>query len=372
MVARKYNAANCKQLIESSGEGYTMLDYAFETRGKDHCRKHYCHLQCSAGHPPYWVTIQNWRSGQRCKLCAKVRTSRAQRIGIDKVRELLEAEGYSLHANEYKNSSTKMPTTCPHGHPWDFTWDAWKQGNRCRTCGNVQRGLRRRTPFQEIQDAFAKAEYELRSSPEDYENCYTKLKFVCDKGHTGEITWTSFQSGHRCNRCGFDRMAAGYRNDPGDVQAIFEAAGYKFLTPLSEYKNTSQKMSYRCPNGHVNAMSTRNFKAGYRCPACVESGFNKGDSATLYYVKFDTSVGPLYKIGITNRTFEERFIREDCPYTLIWERHYVSGQRCWDHEQELHRKLKDQRYDGAEQPLTSGNTELYWEDVLELDTANLK
>jgi len=93
-------------------------------------------------------------------------------------------------------------------------------------------------------------------------------------------------------------------------------------------------------------------------------GFNINLPAILYYLKVQGGKG--YKIGITNRTVAERFVGEADKIEVIKTWYYESGKDARDREQEVLSKYKPMKYIG-EHLLSSGNTELFNKDILELD-----
>lgn len=67
---------------------------------------------------------------------------------------------------------------------------------------------------------------------------------------------------------------------------------------------------------------------GNGCPFCGCSGFDKTKPGILYYLKIITENNQtLYKIGITNRTVEEKFdIRELQRIEIIKQKLYEKGR----------------------------------------------
>lgn len=105
--------------------------------------------------------------------------------------------------------------------------------------------------------------------------------------------------------------------------------------------------------------------SGCGCPDCAEYGFQPSKPAILYYLKVTTNSGQiLYKIGITNRTVNERFQLADLQkIEIVKQKLYESGQDAWDWETKLKRKYKEYQYTGPD-ILSSGNTELFTEDII--------
>jgi hypothetical protein len=93
-----------------------------------------------------------------------------------------------------------------------------------------------------------------------------------------------------------------------------------------------------------------------------QSGFQKNKPAILYYLLIKNEY---FKIGVTNRTVEERF-GDDMKYIQvlsIW--NYESGLDAYNKEQELLKTHKEHRYIG-EPLLLSGNTEIFTKNILKI------
>jgi hypothetical protein len=84
----------------------------------------------------------------------------------------------------------------------------------------------------------------------------------------------------------------------------------------------------------------------------------------LYYLKVHTDACTLYKVGITNRTVQTRFTLSDLKLIeVIWVKTFSIGEDAHREESLILQKFAHLRYKG-EPVLTSGNTELFTEDVL--------
>ena len=107
---------------------------------------------------------------------------------------------------------------------------------------------------------------------------------------------------------------------------------------------------------------------GAGCSSCMACGFDKSKPAYLYYLKITTDTNQvLYKIGITNRTVNERFsLMELAKIEIVKQKLYENGQDAWDWEQKLLKMYKKYKYTGPN-VLDSGNTELFTVDVLAME-----
>jgi hypothetical protein len=82
-------------------------------------------------------------------------------------------------------------------------------------------------------------------------------------------------------------------------------------------------------------------------------------------VRFDLPSGPIYKIGITNRTVKQRFSNEKTPYVILWQERHEDGSIPPKLEKTILKKYKKYQYKGDE--LESGNTECFTIDILGYD-----
>jgi hypothetical protein len=102
------------------------------------------------------------------------------------------------------------------------------------------------------------------------------------------------------------------------------------------------------------------------------SGFNPELPGYLYYVRFDHVVyGPLYKIGITNKSVKRRFKQEKVSFTTIKTWYFENGREAYEMEQRLHKEHAAFLYTGDKFLYHNGDRELFTRDVLGLDATDL-
>jgi len=191
---------------------------------------------CPNGHK-HCVRWDHWQRGDRCSVCRKT--------DISYIKREFEKEGYILISNEYTGYNNKLSYICPNGHRHSISWDAWKnQYQRCPYCaGNAKHDI------SFIKSEFEKEDYILLTKY--YINAFKKLKFICSKGHVGQISWHKWNSGQRCvvcsnlnfsinqNGCGNSNWKGGISCEPYcDIwlgkdfkESIKDRDGYKCLNP---------------------------------------------------------------------------------------------------------------------------------------------
>lgn len=110
-----------------------------------------------------------------------------------------------------------------------------------------------------VRESFEKEGFTLLSN--DYINSYTKLNYICSKGHKHNIVWQNWQQGQRCPYCA--KKAKPFIEF---VKEAFEKEGYILLDTV--YVNANTKLNYICPNGHEHSIIWNNWNHNHRCPTC--------------------------------------------------------------------------------------------------------
>lgn len=143
--------------------------------------------------------------------------------------------------------------------------------------------------------------------------------------------------------------------------------GNKYNYELVEYKGAKESITIVCPIHGKFEQEASSHLAGRGCRECRHNlgGFHPTKPAILYYLKINN--GEAYKIGITNNTVDIRFRHTDLQkieVLKVWE--FKSGYEAKYRESQILRDFKASKWVGRSL-LTSGNTELFSSDVLQLD-----
>lgn len=86
------------------------------------------------------------------------------------------------------------------------------------------------------------------------------------------------------------------------------------------------------------------------------NGFNPQKPATFYFARIYNG---LYKFGITNRSFERRYEKQDRDkMTVIYEMKFLNGQDAVDLEKEISKKFSHLKYKGERVLKGAGITEI--------------
>jgi len=208
---------------------------------------------CPLGHLHECV-FTSFQQGHRCGTC-----SGHNRWNLEKIREELKREEYTLFANEYKGIHHRLAVQCPLGHLCTISWASFQSGHKCKACGVEKRTRGRRVDISEIRRVVEKEGYQLLST--EYGGPNQKLEAICPKGHKYYFQWYRFTKGTRCGKC--------YRWNFEKVKRFIEADGFRLLS--KEYRGSHKYLKIQCPEGHKYRVLWTNFQQGYRCPDCMHN-----------------------------------------------------------------------------------------------------
>lgn len=168
----------------------------------------------------------------------------------------------------------------------------------------------------------------------------------CLFGHQWKAAPDKILSGRGCPYCN-----GGVKKTNYTEELIEKQIPYK---PLEVYINWETPILHECLNGHRWKAIPNNILKGQGCPSCAQYGFKPDKPAILYYIK----IGTYYKIGITNRSVQERFKNDrDKSIEIIRLINFDKGSEAKALEKKI---LKDYPPIIADNYLKSGgNSELY-------------
>ncbi len=281
--------------------------------------------------------------------------------------KLVHGNNYSYSKVAYINNSTNITITCfIHG---DFEQMPNKHmlGRGCYACGKTSS---RNTRSSNTSEFIIKSK-EIHNNKYNYNKVNytcskTKVTITCPVHGDFEQTPNSHLNNGGCDKCG--RIKSNEAKKITQEEFINRSISiHKNTYGYSKvaYINNTTKVNIVCNiHGDFEQRPADHLK-GHGCPSCGKYGFQPDQSAYLYYLKITTEDNQvLYKIGITNRTVEERFNLTDLvKIEIIKQKLYGIGQDAYDWEQKLLKMYKQYQYKGPD-VLSSGNTELFTEDII--------
>lgn len=168
------------------------------------------------------------------------------------------------------------------------------------------------------------------------------------------------KSGQGCPSCGVDSRRI---EQPEAINRFIAAHGEKFDYSKVKYTNKDSKVEIICPeHGSFYQRAADHWK-GMGCQKCSLNGFKSDLPGFLYYLNINS--GEAFKIGITNRSVQDRFCIADLKsiqVLKVW--YFENGSKCREMEQRILKKYREYKYTGKPL-LASGNTELFIKDIFE-------
>lgn len=269
----------------------------------------------------------------------------------------------------YVKWKVKAIITCPTHGDFEQTPRDHLSGRGCSKCGRDLVTNKQRGNIETFKSRAAVIHNDYYTYDKAvYSTARKNLIITCPKHGDFLQTPDSHLHGQGCRLCGIEKVADNCRS----CTEAFITKAEKRWPGLFSYANVIYTTAIKPVDITCNRCTTtfsvtpNQFLNCGNCPICDHKGFDKTKPAILYYLCVDG--GTAYKIGITNYTVQERFTNADLKKIRIvktWE--YAVGKNAYIDEQFYLKQYKEFKYKGPAL-LSSGNTELFHIDVLELDS----
>jgi len=275
----------------------------------------------------------------------------------------------ALHSNKYDyskinliNNKTKIEIICPvHGSFWQTPDHHLNRKQGCIRCSG--RNKTKEEFLEEVKEIHGNTYgYDMIN----YVNTVTPIQIICKKHGAFWQTPRSHKKGQGCPKCGVIKSSETQKGTIEEfIQKALKVHNNKYDYSKSIYQGVDKSIIIVCPIHGEFTQTPYVHSKGHGCPHCTKHGFDRNKPAYLYYLKVITNSGKiLYKIGITNRTVNERFQLTDLDkIEIIKQKLYNKGQEALDWETKLKQLYKRFQYKGPN-ILSSGNTELFTEDII--------
>lgn len=285
---------------------------------------------------------------------------------VTKARVIHESK-YDYSKVKYANSKTKIEILChEHGSFWQIPYNHLN-GQGCSECGKLKCDEAKKCTQEEfiIRSKLVHKDKYIYDKVK-YKGTDNKIVIICHEHGEFMQTPHNHLRGVGCSECG--RTSTIKKQSSNKEEFIIKAKLVhinKYDYSKTNYTNNRAKVIITCPIHGDFKQVPKDHLAGCGCPSCMACGFNPNKPAYLYYLKVTTEDNRiLYKIGITNRTVNERFNLTDLTkIEIVKQKLYENGQDAYDWEQKLLKLYKQYQYKGPN-VLESGNTELFTEDII--------
>lgn len=275
---------------------------------------------------------------------------------------------YNYSKVEYISIRTKVTILCPiHG---EFEQNPHDHINNkgCPKCGREKVDKSQRHTLEQFIDK-AKIVHEnsiYDYSKVNYVNNKTKVTIVCQEHGEFQQKPDKHLAGHHCPKCANINISKAQRDTLEEfISKAKLVHGDKYDYSKVVYTNNKTKVIIICKEHGEFKQKAENHINQQGCPSCAKCGFDQTKPGILYYLKITTDDNQvLYKIGITNRTVNERFQLKDlAKIEIVKQKLYDNGAEALEWETKLKRLYKQYQYKGPD-ILSSGNSELFTEDII--------
>ncbi|MFH0815652.1 MAG: zinc-ribbon domain-containing protein [Methanobacteriota archaeon] len=149
--------------------------------------------RCKEGHI-FLARPSTVRQGHWCPFCV------GRGKTIDHMQRIAENCGGMCLSKRYVNSKTKLKWRCGFGHEWENTPGHIQRGQWCPICAQSKKGASQRLNIELMKEIAQKRGG--RCVSDKYLNNNTKIKWMCNKGHTWEARPSSIKNnGTWCPVC---------------------------------------------------------------------------------------------------------------------------------------------------------------------------
>jgi len=273
---------------------------------------------------------------------------------------------YTYENTVYTTSHTKVKITCrqhgvfamkPNNHL------SGKQG--CPHCSKDTPDSRTKTTEEFVTEAkaihgdafdYAKVVYKNALTPVviKHNSCAT-VSLVIPINHLKAKT---------CKVCSVQKLIQTNKDKQVQAAKNFSKKLGTDYTVVGNYVTARTKIEVRHKCGGTFKTTPDNLLRTRGCPHCALHGFNLTKPAILYYLSINN--GEAYKIGITNRTVNERFlVKELTSINILYLWDFPAASTAYQMEQSILKKYSNYKYTG-DPLLSSGNTELFSRNILNL------
>ena len=168
-----------------------------------------------------------------------------------------------------------------------------------------------KTTAQFIQDARKIHGDKYDYSMVEYVNNRIKIKIICPKHGCFNQDPSNHLAGKGCTGCKGESISAQRTKTTEQfIQQAKNVHGDKYDYSLVEYVKKDEKVKIICPKHGIFEQIANNHLRKRGCASCQDTTFHLEEESILYLIKFKKDFAEFWKIGITNKTVNERFSGE--------------------------------------------------------------
>lgn len=190
-----------------------------------------------------------------------------------KLVEFAENKNGRLLSKYFKGMRSKYEWECEEGHKWYARGtQVVTSGSWCPICaGNTKSNI---SEMKKIA-----LERKGKCLSKNYINNNTKLKWICEFGHTWEAVPATIKSGSWCPTCALSTKGDYNRLTIEEMHLLAKERKGKCLSKA--YKNNSTKLKWKCSKGHIWEAPANKIKTGRWCPECAKKSRSESQKGSI-------------------------------------------------------------------------------------------
>lgn len=324
-------------------------------------------------HDEFYQTPAHHLKGKECRKCSyeKRGIKSSMTLGQFLLRaKTIHGDKYNYEKKEWKNANTEVIIQCPkHGLFYQLPV-VHLRGAGCPKCG-VEYVSQQRKKNNEVFTAQARlvhgAIYDYQKV--NYLNARENVIITCKLHGDFLQTPDAHLCGASCNKCADIIRADKKRLTINDY--IIRARiihGDKYDYSKTDYTSMNDEITIICSEHGPFKQRPGNHLNGNGCPLCANSGIKMEAPGIMYYLRIQHENLFFWKIGITNRTIEQRFMKDVKKIEVVKTWYYERMIDGYKEEQKILKEFKAYRVTQYLGVLSrGGNTELFIDNVLGIE-----
>lgn len=163
--------------------------------------------------------------------------------------------------DKYERAKNPLEIICENGHMFKTSYDnITSKSSWCPTCSINSKKLN----IYVVKNSILKLHPDCKLLFDKYENNHTKLKIICESGHTFEITYGGIQFGKWCKQCANNKRKNELDYVKNNILKLHPGCELLF----NNYTRACEKLKIKCENNHVFEISFGKIKEGIWCKKC--------------------------------------------------------------------------------------------------------
>lgn len=284
--------------------------------------------------------------------------------GLKIFQERVDALGKKFHlSGVYTGSLGKLKSECL---VCNYEWESLPSNlikNGCPSCNKKVKGT-----FESFEAKVLRQNRGITIVPGEYKNRNSKFTFICN---VCDHNWITSAGSILYQESGCPCCALGTWLTMDVIQERLDTKN-RNITVSGEYVAYKEKISCTCNVCNLNWYTKvpALLCSGSGCPSCAKTGFDPDKPGYLYYLRVSENNENYWKIGITNLSVKARFKAYDrAKISVLYCHLFENGADAQRAEKNILEMFKDFKAKGLK-ILQTGNTELFTQDVLQMNHLN--